>query len=87
MPGLNRRGFLTASAAAAAGHDAGLYLGQPAADRLVAEPAIYLDPAYWAEPHRRNALWPVGVRVNLNTYRQQQPPGFPLGVQQVAPAC
>ncbi|HLX47329.1 MAG TPA: hypothetical protein VKS82_03245 [Streptosporangiaceae bacterium] len=68
--------------------DAGLYLGQPA--ELTAswpDPAIYLNPAYWAELHRRNALWPVPVRVNLNFYRQQQPPGFPLGMQQVAPAC
>jgi hypothetical protein len=68
--------------------DAGLYLGQPA--ELTASwpnPASYLDPAYWAELRRRNALWPVGARVDLNTYRQQQPPGFPLGMQQVVPNC
>ena len=51
------------------------------------DPAIYLDPAYWAELHHRNALWPVPARVDLNTYRQQQPPGYPLGQQRFLPAC
>ena len=51
------------------------------------DPAIYLDPAYWAELHHRNALWPVPARVDLNTYRQQQPPGYPLGQQRFLQAC
>lgn len=66
--------------------DAGLYLGQPA--DLTASwpnPATYLDPAYWAELQRRNALWPVPAQVDLNTYRQQQPPGYPL--DQLTPDC
>ena len=69
--------------------DAGLYLGQPA--ELTASwpnPAIYLDPAYWAELHRRKDLWPKSLKINLNFYRQQQPPRFPLGMaQQVSPDC
>jgi len=55
--------------------DAGLYLGQPA-DLTASRPnpAIYLDPAYWAELERRNAI--LGDHLDLNTYRQQQPPGY-----------
>ena len=69
--------------------DAGLYLGQPA--QLTASwpnPAIYLDPTYWAELHRRKALWAkLGPKLDLHAFRVQQPPGFPLGMQQVVPAC
>jgi hypothetical protein len=63
--------------------DAGLYLGQPA-DLTVSwpNPAIFLDPAYWAELQRRNAL--VGNFVDLSSYRQEQPPAYP---SQPAPAC
>jgi len=63
--------------------DAGLYLGQPA-DLTASwpDPAIYLDPAYWAELQRRNALH--GNIVDLDSYRQQQPPVYP---SQPAAAC
>ena len=57
--------------------DDGLYLGQPG--DLTASwpnPAIYLDPAYWAELQRRNAL--QGHPVSLDNYRRQQPALFPL---------
>lgn len=57
--------------------DAGLYLGQP--EDLTASrpnPAIYLDPAYWQELQRRNAL--LGNRVNLESYRREQPAQYPL---------
>jgi hypothetical protein len=57
--------------------DAGLYLGQPA--DLTASwpnPAIYLDPAYWAELQRRNAL--QGNNVDLDSYRQGHPPAHLL---------
>lgn len=52
--------------------DAGLYVGQPKDLTVSREnPAIYLDPAYWAELQRRNALY--GGVINLDTYRQEQP--------------
>jgi hypothetical protein len=57
--------------------DAGLYLGQP--EDLTASrpnPAIYLDPAYWQELQRRNAL--LGNRVNLDSYRREQHAQYPL---------
>jgi hypothetical protein len=57
--------------------DAGLYEGQP--DALTASspnPAIYLDPIYWAELQRRNALH--GNIINLDTYRKQQPTRYAL---------
>jgi len=38
--------------------------------------AIYLDPAYWEELQRRNAL--LGNRVNLDSYRRDQPAQYPL---------
>ena len=49
--------------------DAGLFLGPP--DELTASfpnPAIYLDPVYWEELQRRNA---IGVSVDLNWWRQE----------------
>jgi hypothetical protein len=61
--------------------DAGLYLGQPA-DLTTSwpNPAIYLDPAYWAELQRRNSL--QGNNVELNSYLQEHPPArtLPLAV-------
>jgi hypothetical protein len=57
--------------------DAGLYLGQPG-DLTASRPnpAIYLDPAYWEELQRRNAL--LGSRVNLESYRREQPAQYTL---------
>jgi hypothetical protein len=57
--------------------DAGLYEGQPS--ELTASwpnPAIYLDPSYWAELRRRNALH--GNVVDLDAYRKEQPIVFGL---------
>jgi hypothetical protein len=61
--------------------DAGLYLGQPG-DLMASRPnpAIYLDPAYWQELQRRNAL--LGNPANLDSYRQEKrvqyrPPELP----------
>jgi hypothetical protein len=58
--------------------DAGLYLGQPG-DLTASRPnpAIYLDPAYWEELQRRNALL-GGRAVNLDSYRREQPAQYPL---------
>jgi hypothetical protein len=56
--------------------DAGLYEGQP--EDLTASwpnPAIYLDPEYWTELQRRNAL--QGHFVKLDSYRQEQPTQYP----------
>jgi hypothetical protein len=67
--------------------DAGLYVGQ-AADLTASwpNPAIYLDPVYWAELQRRNAIVAtLGVSVDLDTFRQQQPPAYPL--LPAPPAC
>ena len=57
--------------------DAGLYLGQPG-DLTASRPnpAIYLDPAYWQELQRRNAL--LGNPVNLDSYRREQPAPYQL---------
>jgi hypothetical protein len=52
--------------------DAGLYEGQPS--ELTASwwnPAIFLEPTYWAELQRRNAL--TIYPVDLNSYRQNKP--------------
>lgn len=59
--------------------DAGLYLGQPAKLTLSwPNPAIYLDPVYWAELQRRNIIAGQGTGlIDLNLYRQEQPPGYP----------
>jgi hypothetical protein len=55
--------------------DAGLWLGQPSVlTQSVPNPAIYLDPVYWAELQRRNAI--LGNQADLDAYRQQQPPQF-----------
>ncbi len=51
--------------------DAGLYLGQPGElTASWANPAIYLDPVYWAELQRRNTL---GIPVDLDWYRRDHP--------------
>jgi hypothetical protein len=66
--------------------DAGLYLGQPG--DLTASwpnPAIYLDPAYWRELQRRNAQ--LGNPVNLDSYRQEQAPQYPLPRLPSSPEC
>jgi hypothetical protein len=56
--------------------DAGHYLGQPSVITASwPNPAVFLDPVYWAELQRRNAI--TGNQVDLETYRQQQPPLFP----------
>lgn len=39
------------------------------------DPATFLDPAYWGELQRRNAL--QGGTVRLDGYRQEHPPGYP----------
>lgn len=63
--------------------DAGLCVGQPAdLTGSCPNPAIFLDPAYWAELQRRNAL--TGDAVDLASYRQEQPAQFPL--LEVAPS-
>lgn len=59
--------------------DAALYLGQPG--ELTSSwwnPAIFLDPVYWQELQRRNAL--TGNGVDLESYRQERLPQFPLQV-------
>ena len=66
--------------------DAGLYVGQPG--ELTASwpnPAIYLDPVYWAELERRNAIKGNSANPPLNTFRQQRPSAYPLS--QAGPAC
>ena len=66
--------------------DAGLYAGQ-AAELTAAwpDPAIYLDPVYWAELERRNAIQAKSTRPPLDTFREQRPPAYPL--PQAGPAC
>jgi hypothetical protein len=55
--------------------DAGLWLGQPSVlTQSVPNPAIYLDPVYWAELQRRNAI--LGNQVDVEAFRRQQPPQF-----------
>ena len=57
--------------------DAALYLGPPA--NLTASwwnPAIFLDPLYWQELQRRNAL--QGDHGDLGSYRQERPISYPL---------
>jgi hypothetical protein len=56
--------------------DGGLNLGQPAVlTTSWPNPAIFLDPEYWAELQRRNAF---GAPADLDSYRQQQPPRWQL---------
>ena len=49
------------------------------------DPAIYLDPVYWAELKRRNAIQAKSTRPPLDTFREQRPPAYPL--PQAGPAC
>jgi hypothetical protein len=52
--------------------DAALYLGQPGeVTASLPNPAIYLDPTYWKELRRRNALSSGGVK--LDWWRQEHP--------------
>ncbi|MGW2217465.1 hypothetical protein ACWCSD_20965 [Nonomuraea sp. NPDC001684] len=56
--------------------DAVLYLGQlKDLTQPLWNPAIFLDPAYWAELQRRNAI--NGNLVDLEAYRRQQPISLP----------
>ncbi|GAB3150988.1 ChaN family lipoprotein [Microbispora hainanensis] len=56
--------------------DAVLYLGQPTdLTQSLWNPAIFLDPEYWAELQRRNAL--SGNVIDLEQYRQEQPITWP----------
>ena len=58
--------------------DAGLYFGQPGTLTLSWwNPAIYLDPMYWAELQRRAAINKTNT-VNLDSYRQEQPAQLPV---------
>jgi hypothetical protein len=62
--------------------DAGLSLGQPAVlTTSWPNPAVFLDPVYWAELQRRNAF---GAPSDLDSYRVQQPPPWQLAS---VPAC
>jgi hypothetical protein len=55
--------------------EAGVYLGQPQEmTASLPNPAIHLDPVYWAELQRRNAL---GGGLNLDWWRQQHPNRLP----------
>lgn len=59
--------------------DAAMYLGQPA-DLTVswANPAVYLDPTYWAELQRRDLIaGKGGPPVDLTPFRQEKPPTYP----------
>ena len=59
--------------------DAGLYAGQAAElTALWPDPAIYLDPVYWAELKRRNAIQGNRAGPPLDTFREQRPPAYPL---------
>jgi len=56
--------------------DAVLYLGQP--EDLTQSrwnPAIFLDPVYWAELQRRDAI--TGNGVDLEPYRREEPAAWP----------
>jgi hypothetical protein len=66
--------------------DAGLYAGQ-AAELTASWPdlAVYLDPVYWAELERRNAIQGNRTRPPVDTFRQQRPPAYPL--PPAGPAC
>ncbi|MFI7416596.1 hypothetical protein [Nonomuraea sp. NPDC049684] len=58
--------------------DAVLYLGRPSdLTRSLWNPAIFLDPVYWAELRRRNAI--NGNHLDLEQYRRQQPIGWSEG--------
>jgi hypothetical protein len=65
--------------------DAVLYLGQPKdLTQSLWNPAIFLDPAYWAELQRRNAI--TGNHVDLEPYRQEQPVSWPVPTPVSCPA-
>ncbi len=57
--------------------DAVLYLGQPKdLTQSLPNPAIFLDPVYWAELQRRNAI--TGDQNDLEQYRQEQRVSWPV---------
>jgi hypothetical protein len=63
--------------------DALLYLGQLGDQtQSLRDPAIFLDPTYWAELQRRNAI--MGGHVDLDQYRQDEPVRWPLSAY---PSC
>jgi hypothetical protein len=66
--------------------DGGICLGQPEQLTVSREnPALYLDPAYWTELQRRNAI--QGAMVDLDAYRQQQPVQYTAQVLDPAYQC
>lgn len=65
--------------------DAVLYLGQlKDLTQSLWNPAIFLDPVYWAELQRRNAI--VGNPIDLEQYRQEQPVSWPVPPPVTCPA-
>jgi hypothetical protein len=65
--------------------DAVLYLGQMEdLTQTLWNPAIYLDPVYWAELQRRNAI--TGNNIDLEPYRQEQPVSWPVPAPVSCPA-
>lgn len=57
--------------------DAVLYLGQiEDLTQSLWNPAVFLDPTYWAELRRRNAI--TGNQIDLDSYRQEQPVAWPV---------
>jgi hypothetical protein len=65
--------------------DAVLYLGQlKDLTQSLWNPAIYLDPLWWAELQRRNAI--VGNPIDLEQYRQEQPINWPVPAPVSCPA-
>lgn len=68
--------------------DAGLYVGlSPDLTQSYWNPAIFLDPTYWAELHRRNTLQHYPVPVNLDSYRHEQPAQLPPLKITLPPGC
>jgi hypothetical protein len=65
--------------------DAVLYLGQlEDLTQSLWNPAIDLDPVWWAELQRRNAI--VGNPIDLEQYRQEQPVSWPVPAPVSCPA-
>jgi hypothetical protein len=57
--------------------DAVLYLGQlKDLTQSLWNPPIFLDPVYWTELQRRNAI--TGNQIDLKPYRQEQPVSWPV---------
>ena len=65
--------------------DAVLYLGQlKFLTQSLPNPAIFLDPVYWAELQRRNAI--VGNPIDLEQYRHEQPVSWPVPAPVTCPS-